>query len=161
MPTPIQLRIEVEDLYTAYAEALDDGNIEAWPEFFVEDCFYLVIPNENYSRGLPLATIRCESKGMLKDRVVAVRETMAFEPRTLRHLVSNFRVRANGDDGATPFEVIANYAVFESLVDEPARVFNTGRYVDKLIRRDGVLKFQQKFCVFDSALVPNSIVYPI
>lgn len=157
MAVPIELRLEIEDLYTAYAEALDDGNIEAWPGFFVEDCFYEVIPNENYNRGLPLATIRCESRGMLQDRVVAVRETMAFEPRILRHMVSNFRIKPNGGD----IEVVANYAVYETLVDEPTRVFNTGRYIDRLVREDGALRFKEKHCVFDGALVLNSVVYPI
>jgi salicylate 5-hydroxylase small subunit len=40
-------------------------------------------------------------------------------------------------------------------------VFNVGRYLDRIVREDGVLKFAEKHCVFDSLLVPNSIVIPI
>ena len=54
-----------------------------------------------------------------------------------------------------------NYAVFETLVDEFTRVFQTGRYLDRLVVEGGRLKFRDKICVFDSVLVPNSLVFPI
>ena len=155
---PVELRFEVQDLYDDYVEALDNFEIDRWPEFFTEECFYQVIPRENFDNDLPLATIRCESKGMLKDRVMALRETMLFEPRYLRHLVSNIRVSSESNG---VIEARANYAVLETLVDEETRVLNAGRYLDKIVREDGVLKFKEKICVFDSVLVPNSIVYPI
>lgn len=43
------------------------------PDFFSEDGFFQVVPRDNYDCGLPLALMRCESKGMLKDRVYAIR----------------------------------------------------------------------------------------
>ena len=155
---PADLRFEVQDLYDDYVEALDNFEIDLRPEFFTEECFYQVIPRENFDNDLPLATIRCESKGMLKDRVMALHETMLFEPRYLRHLVSNIRVSPESNG---VIEARANYAVLETLVDEETRVLNAGRYLDKIVREDGVLKFKEKTCVFDSVLVPNSIVYPI
>ena len=85
MALPIELRLEIEDLLHAYGAVLDASDLDQWPDFFTDDCFYQVIPRENYDRGLPLALIRCESKGMLKDRVFAIRETMMYEPRYLRH----------------------------------------------------------------------------
>ena len=154
----VALRLEIEDLYTAYAATLDDGELEAWPDFFTEECTYQVVPRDNFDKGLPLAVIRCESRGMLCDRVTAVRETTMFEPRYLRHLISNVRV-VGESEGA--WETRANYAVFETLSDEYTRVFNVGRYLDRLVREDGQLRFAEKICVYDSVLVPNSIVYPI
>ena len=41
------------------------------------------------------------------------------------------------------------------------RVLVTGRYLDKLVRTDHGLRFQEKLCVYDSALIPGSIVAPI
>lgn len=51
-----------------------------------------MIPRENYDRGLPLVVMRCESKGMLQDRVYAIRETLMYEPRYVRHVISGVRI---------------------------------------------------------------------
>jgi salicylate 5-hydroxylase small subunit len=158
MLVPVAVRYEIEELFAEYAAILDAADLERWPEFFTDPCFYEVIPRENYDRGLPLALMRCESKGMLKDRVVAIRDTMMYEPRYLRHVISAIRVTEYSADGIA---VEANYAVFETLVDALTQVFNVGRYVDRLVREAGRLKFAEKHCVFDSLLVPTSLIYPI
>ena len=158
MSLPMALRLEIEDLFHHYAAILDAGELEQWPEFFTEDCFYEVIPRDNYERGLPLALIRCESKGMLRDRVFAIRETIMYEPRYMRHLISGIRVIGHDDHGMT---VEANYAVFETPLNDVTRVFNVGRYLDRIVRQADQLKFAEKHCIFDSLLVPNSMVFPI
>ena len=66
------LRFEIEDLYAEYADVLDTEDLERWPELFVEDAFYDVIPRENYERDMPLAIMRCESRAMMQDRVRAI-----------------------------------------------------------------------------------------
>ena len=152
------LRFEIEDLYAEYADVLDTEDLERWPELFVEHAFYDVIPRENYERGMPLAIMRCESRAMMQDRVRAIRGTLMFEPRYVRHLISSFRIAANGDG---EIDVTANYAVLETLPDEMTKVLNAGRYVDMLVREDGKLRFKQKRCVYDSSVVPNSLVYPV
>jgi len=152
------LRFEVEELYYDYIECLDDDRLEQWPEFFTDDCIYKIIPRENYDRTLPLATMLCEGKGMLEDRVVAIRQTSMFGPRTLRHLVSNIRVKGEDKDAV---RVQANYAVLETVIDEHTRVFNAGKYVDTLVRAGGALKFRERLCIFDSVLIPASLIYPI
>jgi salicylate 5-hydroxylase small subunit len=40
-------------------------------------------------------------------------------------------------------------------------VFNVGRYVDVVRRTPEGLRFASRICVFDSELVPTSIIYPI
>jgi salicylate 5-hydroxylase small subunit len=154
----VALRFEISDLYARYVEALDDGDLEAWPELFTETCTYQAVSAENHERGLPLATIRCESRGMLRDRVQAIRETAMYEPRRLRHVVGPLRVR-EVESGA--LAVGASYAVFETLPDALTRVFNVGRYDDVVVRDGEALRFRLKCCVYDSDLVPNSLVLPI
>ena len=151
------LRLEVEDLYADYAAALDDGELERWPELFTAECLYEIVPRENFDRGLPLALMRCESRGMLRDRVAALRQASVYAPRALRHLVSGIRIAGAGD----VFDVRASYAVFETPLDEETRVLNVGRYLDKVTRDEGRLRFVEKRCVFDSVLVPGSLVYPL
>lgn len=158
LPDSIAVRLEVEELCYDYVEALDSGDLDRWIEFFTEDCFYQVISRENYDLDLPLATIRCESQGMLADRVKALRDTMMYAPRHTRHLVSNIRVRES-ENSVIP--VVSNYAILQTLIDEETKVFNAGRYLDELVRQDGKLKYARKVCVYDSGMVPNSLIYPI
>ena len=152
------LRLEVADLYDAYVTALDDGDLDAWCAFFTEDAFYEVIPRENFDRGLPLATLRCESRGMLRDRVLAIRNTQLYGPRYLRHLVSSVRVEST--EGGV-IRSRANYCVLQTLLDEETKVFQSGRYVDVLVREEGRLSFRERHCVFDTTVVSNSLIYPV
>ena len=153
------LRDQLEDLYARYVGALDDGELELWPELFTEHCLYLILPRDNHERGLPLAVMRCESRDMLKDRITAIRETMMYEQRYLRHHVTNIRVRAAVDDA---LEVSANFSVIEVLPDDLPRVAMVGRYLDKLVvDAGGEWLFTEKLCIYDSLLVANSIIYPV
>lgn len=162
MAASVELRLEVEDLYAEYCAALDEGRYEDWAALFTEDCLYRIVPRDNYDRGLPLAIMHCESKGMLRDRVVAIRETSYYAPRALRHMVSLIRVapgRVGDGDGTLRGQ--ANYLVLQTLPEQPTALFNAGRYLDKIVREDGRLRFKERLCVFDSIVVPNSLIIPI
>jgi hypothetical protein len=74
LDVPMELRARLADLYCAYSDALDEGELERWPDFFTEDCLYKVMPRENFEQGLPIALIYCESRNMLADRIVALRD---------------------------------------------------------------------------------------
>lgn len=145
-------------LYADYAAVLDSGNWDKWPGFFTEDCSYKLQPRENHERNLPLATLSFESRGMLKDRVYGISETIFHDPYYQRHIVSIPRiVRAD----AQRIETEANYVVFRTKPDGMTTPFNAGRYLDVIRRTSDGLKFESKLCVFDSEMIPNSIIYPI
>jgi salicylate 5-hydroxylase small subunit len=112
----------LNQLYADYARAVDSGNWDLWPAFFIEDCSYRLQPRENHERGLPL-------------------------------------VHAVDADGTIHSE--ANYAVFRTKLDQPSTVFNVGRYIDTVVPTPEGLKFASRLCVFDSEMIPNSIIYPI
>jgi 3-phenylpropionate/cinnamic acid dioxygenase small subunit len=153
-----ELRLALEELYAEYIGCLDEERFEEWPAFFTDPCVYKIMPRENFERGLPLATWLCESRGMLLDRVAAIRKTAMYAPRMLRRMVSAIRVLGWRDK---TLEVRANYLALETLQDELTRVYNTGQYRDMLVAEDGRLRFREKVCVFDSALVPTSMIYPL
>ena len=149
---------ELTQLYADYAGAVSSGQWELWPEFFTEECSYRLQPRENYDRGFPLATLSFESKGMLKDRVYGIRETLFHDPYYQRHVVSAPVVRkAEGER----FECEANYAVFRIKLSELSSVFNVGRYIDVVVRTPEGLKFSSRQVIYDSEMIPNSIIYPI
>ena len=54
---PMQLRARLADLYCAYSDVLDEGELERWPGFFTADCLYKVMPRENFEQDLPIALI--------------------------------------------------------------------------------------------------------
>ena len=145
-------------LYGDYAIAVDSGQWDLWPEFFTEDCVYRLQPRENFERGFPLATLSFTSKGMLKDRVYGIRETLFHDPYYQRHVVGAPLVRAVSEGR---IESEANYAVFRTKLDGPSTVFNVGRYLDVVVATEGGLKFASRTVVFDSEMIPNSIIYPI
>jgi salicylate 5-hydroxylase small subunit len=51
--------------------------------------------------------------------------------------------------------------VFRTKLDGPSTVFNVGRYIDTVVPTPEGLKFASRLCVFDSEMIPNSIIYPI
>ena len=156
--SPAERQYELEALTTAYVHALDDGDLDRWPDFFTEDCVYKIIPRENYENGLPLAIWYCQGRGMLRDRVTAIRETQLFAPRAMRHVTGNALVRTCVGN---ILHAVTNYAVYESTLDRTSELFNVGRYLDRIVAADGRLKFAEKLCVFDTSLVPTSLIYPI
>ena len=154
----LRLRLELEELYAAYGATLDYGKIEDWPDFFTDDCIYKLISRENYDLGLPLGTMFAEKRGGLEYRVTAVVKTTIYHERTITHLITG--VRLLGTKGNV-IEATANYVVLETLPNQYTNVLNSGRYSDKVVRKGGKLLFKEKLCIFDSALVPASIIYPI
>lgn len=145
-------------LYADYALAVDSGHWDLWPEFFTEQCVYKLIPRENHERGFPLCTLSFTSKGMLKDRVYGIQETLYHDPYYQRHVVGAPVVR-KVEDGRIHAE--ANYAVFRTKLDKESTVFNVGRYIDTLVPTPEGLKFAERLCVYDSEMIPNAIIYPI
>ena len=158
--TPIDLQtwFAIQQLYSDYASAVDSGQWDLWPEFFTEQCVYKLQPRENHERGFPLATLLLTSKGMLKDRVYGISETIYHDPYYQRHVVGAPIVR-KVENGRIHSE--ANYAVFRTKLDKESTVFNVGRYIDTLVHTPEGFKFAERLCIFDSEMIPNSIIYPI
>ena len=150
--------LELVALYQAYASALDARQYDRWPEFFIDTCVYRLQPRENHERGFPLATLSFTSKGMLKDRVYGIKETLFHDPYYQRHVVGSPVIRSAAPDR---IECEANYAVFRTKLSDTSTVFNVGRYIDVVVRAPGGLKFASRQCIYYSEMIPNSIIYPL
>lgn len=153
-----QIFFDLMRLYSDYAAAVDSAQWEKWVDFFVDDCEYKIQPRENYERGFPLATLALLSKNMLKDRVYGIHETLYHDPYYQRHVVGLPIIRED-KDGVIVSE--ANYAVFRTKLSGESTVFNVGRYLDRIKRNAGELKFISRLCIYDTEMIPNSIIYPI
>lgn len=158
LDAPLELRARLADLYAAYDDALGEGDYERWPEFFTEACVYKIISRENYDAGLPLAMLQAESRGMLTDRVAALRKTTLYAPRFVRRLVGSIVLRAIEADS---MRLSASFALFQTMLNEPSEVFLCGRLYDRVADDAGTLRFAERICVTDATLVPTSLIFPI
>ena len=59
------------------------------------------------------------------------------------------------------FRCEANYAVFRTKLSDASTVFNVGRYLDTVVKTPAGLKFASRECIYDTEMIPNSIIYPI
>jgi anthranilate 1,2-dioxygenase small subunit len=157
-----EVRDAVEALMHAYVHCIDDDRLEEWPNFFIEDCLYRIVPRENADLGLPIALMHCDSRGMLLDRVVAHRKANLFGAHIYRHLVSAIQVTARSGDIVT---VRANYAVFCTYLDPvsygKSEVYSVGEYRDKIVFVDGVAKFKEKIAIVDTSRIQSLLVTPL
>jgi len=158
LDAPLELRARLADLYAAYDDALAEGDYERWPEFFTETCVYKITSRENYDAGLPLGMMQAESRGMLADRVAALRKTTLYAPRVVRRLVGSIVLRATAADG---MRLSASFALFQTMLNEPSTVFLCGRLYDRVVEDGGILHFAERICVSDATLVPTSLIFPI
>jgi 3-phenylpropionate/cinnamic acid dioxygenase small subunit len=155
---PVELWYRVYQLYTDYADLLDERRLEQWLGLFDTGCLYQAISRENMAAGLPLALMRCEGVPGLRDRVNAILNTSVYAPRTMRHVVSGIRVRPVAE---RVLRVEAAFAVLQTLADDHTRVFAAGCYRDEVRDSGQHLLFVSKKAIYDGALVVNSMVYPL
>jgi salicylate 5-hydroxylase small subunit len=153
-----ELRLRLADLYAAYDTAFDEGEWERWPEFFTEECLYQVLPRENYDAGLFAAVIYAESRAMLADRVVALKNAMFFAPRIIRRISGSVCLRAVGPDG---LHLSSSLALFQTMLNEPSELLLCGRIYDRVVEDCGTLRFAERICVTDATSIPTSLIYPI
>jgi salicylate 5-hydroxylase small subunit len=148
----------VDQFNASYGDILDRGDYDAWVGLFTEDCYYRIVPRENYDAGLPLSIMALESQGMLRDRAYGITNTLFHAPYYQRHVIGVARI--SNDDGHT-IQATANYSVFRTKPGSVTEVYNVGRYVDVLVREGRGLKLKERVCVFDSEMILNSLIYPI
>jgi anthranilate 1,2-dioxygenase small subunit len=157
MTAQVAVRDAIEDLLSDYAAAIDDGQLERWPGFFTEDATYQIITRETHDAGLPIGILYCDSRGMMEDRIRALRTANIYEPHAYRHLLARPRIEPQGD----AFAVRSNFCVFRIAQDGDTVTFATGRYLDRIVQDGGALRFRSRHVVLDSRRVDILLVLPL
>lgn len=148
----------IQDLFASYADSLDDQRFEEWPAFFTENGVYKIVSRENVERDLPLATWSCLSRGMMQDRVVAIRNASVFSPRYMRHVAGGLRVL---EEAGGVYSASLSFSLFETPQDDETKVFMVGRYRANVIFAEDGPRFQELLVVYDTSLIPGLLVFPI
>jgi len=148
----------VSQLNAEYARAIDDDRLEEWPGFFVEDCVYKITSADNHRQGLPAGVVYADSRGMLHDRVAALREANIYERQTYRHLVGLPAILGLAEGvvrAETPF------LVARIMRGGATDLFATGRYLDALVEDAGALRFRERIVVCDSSRIDTLLAIPL
>lgn len=148
----------IDDLNAAYGLCLDDDRLEQWPDFFTDDCLYQVIARENVDNSLPAAVMYCDSKGMLVDRVVALRKANVFPEHYNRHLIG--RAVVTGRDGNL-VKAESSYVVFQTRNDGETRIYNSGKYVDLIELTEAGVRLKSRTCIYDTLRIATLLATPI
>ena len=154
----IELQYRVENLLARYADCLDQGRFEEWPEFFMADGQYRIVSAENHDQGLPLAVIFCDSRDMMRDRITALREANVYEDHRYRHILSTTLIKAR--DGRV-VHAETSYQVIRIMRDGSTALFSTGRYMDRIVVEGEAMSFAERTVVFDSRRIDTLLVIPL
>jgi 3-phenylpropionate/cinnamic acid dioxygenase small subunit len=146
------------ELNAAYARIIDNENFEEWPGFFHDPCLYKVTTAENVAKGLEAGLIYADSRGMLEDRVSALRKANIYERQRYRHILGlPVILGQSGDttDIETPFLIV------RIMHDGRMDVFATGCYRDK-VRAIGAgpLRFAERIAVCDGSRFDTLVAIP-
>ena len=152
------LHYAIERLQARYAACIDDGRLEDWPGFFTADCRYQIISRENYEKKLPIGVFFANSRGMLGDRVTALREANIYEAQHYRHILSPTLVLAR-DGGSVTAQT--NYQVIRITREGATMLFSTGRYLDRIVLDGAEPLFAEKLVVCDSRRIDTLLAIPL
>jgi anthranilate 1,2-dioxygenase small subunit len=142
----------------AYIRCIDSNALDGWPDFFTDDCLYKVTTAENRNNGFEAGIIYADSKAMLIDRVLALRQANIYEKQSYRHILGLPTIVKNGGNEAeteTPFLVV------RIMHDGQSDVFATGVYVDRLRAQGDQLKFASRIAVCDSSRIDTLMAIPL
>ena len=148
----------ITDLIIDYAHAIDDDRLESWADFFTDDCSYRIINRENHDKGRVVGIMDCSSKGMLQDRILALREANVFEPHTYRHIMSGTRITGRNEG---LYKVETSFLVVRIMQEGDMAVFCTGKFIDEIALDGDRPLFRERLVVCDSNRIDTLIVIPI
>lgn len=149
---------QILEAQARYARCLDDGPLEAWPDFFLDDGFYKITTADNHRRGLEAGLIWADNRRMLQDRVSALRHANIYERQSYRHVLGLPLIGARTDVEAqseTPF--VALRIVRDGATD----IFASGRYLDRWRRAGPELKLAERIVVCDSSRIDTLLALPL
>lgn len=151
------LQFQIEKLHARYAHALDDDRLEDWPNFFTESGIYRIATAENEERGLPVAVLYAEGRGMLRDRVASLRNANIYEPQRYRHLVSSVLIEKLDEN---KIKSVANFLVVRIMQDGGSLLFASGRYLDRIVLSPGPL-YEERVVICDSRRFDTLLAIPL
>jgi 3-phenylpropionate/cinnamic acid dioxygenase small subunit len=151
--------MEIAALNAASAQALDSGRLEDWPTYFLDKCLYKITTADNVEKGYQAGLIYADSRAMLIDRVMALREANIYERQRYRHILGMPLIGAESD-GLVAVET--SFLVVRTMRDGQMMVFAAGVYLDRVARDAmGGSHYAERIVVCDSQRVDTLLAIPL
>jgi anthranilate 1,2-dioxygenase small subunit len=154
----LAVRLGVHELIAAYVDCIDEDRLEEWPDFFVEQCRYVITSRSSHEAGLPHGVVYAASRGMLTDRVTALRQANIFEPHRYRHIVGPTRIEQMD---TTVAQVRSNFIAVRTMHSGEMSLFASGRYLDRVDLTSQPYRFIERLVVLDSQKIDTLLVIPL
>lgn len=154
----LSLWFELSRLQERYIATIDDDRLEQWPDFFVEDGVYQILPKENVDLGLPAGVMHCFNRAMMRDRITSLRNANIYEAQIYRHFTSALQFQQEAD-GA--IRMRSNYLVIRTLTNGESSVYQAGTYDDVVVRTPEGLRYRSKRAIFDTSRIHTLLVIPV
>jgi anthranilate 1,2-dioxygenase small subunit len=148
----------IEQLLRDYCHSLDDGEVDRWSAFFAQDGLYQITTRENLAANYPLGIVNCQGRGMMDDRIKALKTANIFESHTYCHITGPLDVR---EELEGRYAVRSNFVVYRTMYTGEAQLFASGKYLDVVEVDDGTARFTERIVVLDSRCIDTLLVYPL
>jgi anthranilate 1,2-dioxygenase small subunit len=150
--------VVVENFLVDYAHRLDDGRIDEWTGFFTADATYQITTRENFEAGYPIGIMLCKGRGMMEDRVLALKTANVFEPHTYCHILGRPQL---SEDSPGRLSARSNFSVYRTMEDGTTELFAIGKYLDRITLEGGQPKFTERRVILDSRCIDVLLVFPL
>lgn len=141
-----------------YARVIDGGDYERWPDFFEDKCLYRVTTAQNHEDGMEAGLIYADSKGMLVDRISALRQANIYEQHRYRHILGQPFILSEADGEAS---AETSFLVVRIMRTGETTLFATGRYLDRYRVAGGRAKLIERTVVCDSSRIHTLLALPL
>jgi anthranilate 1,2-dioxygenase small subunit len=155
---PGRVRDAIARLQMQYVHAIDNNEVERWPQFFTEKCVYLIIPRSEHEQGRLIGVWFCDNRGMLEDRVSALREVNVYEPHVYRHVIGPTEIL---DFAEGAYRAQTSFMVVRTMSDGAMSVFSAGRYVDEIVCEGDTALLRKRTVVTDSSRYDTLVAIPL
>lgn len=149
---------QIADFLERYCHVLDDGRVDEWSAFFQDDAVYQVTTRQNVLARRPIGIVLCEGRGMLDDRIKALKHANIFEEHVYRHIVGRPLIEPLGNDRHS---VRSSFAVYRTMYTGEIDIFATGVYADIVVMGGDGPRFAERRVILDSRSIDTLMVYPL
>ena len=154
----VESRFLVTDLMADAVNLLDRDALEDWIECFAEGAVYRILSRENTERNLPLPLFHCESKDMIRDRVLSLRKANVTNLHRDRHVVGPAKLTL---DSKGEIAGESSYVLYQSTFEGMSRLFSVGAYHDRIRIAHGKALLVERTVIVDMFSVPTMLSTPI
>jgi anthranilate 1,2-dioxygenase small subunit len=157
-PVPADIRDAIALLNQAYAQCLDDNQLDAWLDFFPEDGIYKIVPRDNLEGGFPVCLMLFLGRAAMRDRVLCVKDVNIFHLHWTRHFLGQPTVSA-GTDGS--WNVRTNVMVAHTDTEGHSSVYAIGEYRDVVVRDGDTFLYKERAVILDSFMIESQMAEPL